>query len=123
MKEKEDHRNSPLTAAACYLSPHFEFEPKFIDSNIQDSNIQDSNTAPPPIINIASVSYLPADLLQLTDLVVEVVDTPLVLQAELREQICAQLGLQRLPGGLHGVEAGLQTLETALLKRKEKRYT
>lgn len=35
-----------------------------------------------------------ADLLQLTDLIVEVINTPLVLQAELGEQICAQLGLQ-----------------------------
>lgn len=60
----------------------------------------------------------PTNLLQLTDLVVEVVDAPLVLQAELREQICTELGLQRLPGGLHGVQAGLQTLETALLERK-----
>lgn len=48
-----------------------------------------------------------ADLLQLTDLIIKVINTSLVLQAELREQICAQLGLQRLPGGLHGVEAGL----------------
>lgn len=59
------------------------------------------------------------DLLQLTDLIVEVIDTPLVLQAELREQICTQLGLQRLSGGLHGVEAGLQTLKAALLEREE----
>lgn len=36
----------------------------------------------------------PADLLELTDLIVEVIDTPLVLQAELREQICTELGLQ-----------------------------
>ncbi len=62
----------------------------------------------------------PADLLELTDLIVEVINTPLVLQAELREQICTQLGLQWLPGGLHGMEAGLQTLETALLERKKK---
>lgn len=34
------------------------------------------------------------DLLELTDLVVEVIDAPLVLQAELRKQICTQLGLQ-----------------------------
>lgn len=35
-----------------------------------------------------------ADLLELTNLIVEVIDAPLVLQAELREQICSQLGLQ-----------------------------
>lgn len=40
------------------------------------------------------IKYFPADLLQLTDLIIEVINTPLVLQAELREQICAQLGLQ-----------------------------
>lgn len=36
----------------------------------------------------------PADLLQLTDLVVQIINTPLVLQAELRQEICTQLGLQ-----------------------------
>lgn len=56
-----------------------------------------------------------AYLLQLSDLVVEVVDTTLVLQAELREQVGAELGLQGLPCALHGVKAGLQTLQTALL--------
>lgn len=35
-----------------------------------------------------------ADLLKLADLVVEVIDAPLVVQAELREQVCAELGLQ-----------------------------
>lgn len=42
----------------------------------------------------ASVSCHEADLLQLTDLIIEVINAPLVLQAELGEQICAQLGLQ-----------------------------
>ena len=64
-----------------------------------------------------SIPRPPPDLLELTDLIIEVIDTPLVLQAELRKQICAQLSLQWLPGGLHGMETGLQTLETALLKK------
>lgn len=33
------------------------------------------------------------DLLQLTNLIVEVVDTPLIFQAELRQQICTELRL------------------------------
>lgn len=41
-----------------------------------------------------ALSNLPADLLELTDLIIEVINTPLVLQAELREQICTQLSLQ-----------------------------
>lgn len=58
------------------------------------------------------------DLLQLTNLIVEVVDTPLIFQAELRQQICTELRFQRLSGGLHGMEAGLQTLKAALLDRE-----
>lgn len=61
------------------------------------------------------------DLLQLTNLIVEVVDTPLIFQAELRQQICTELRLQRLSGGLHGMEAGLQTLKAALLDRERER--
>ena len=41
-----------------------------------------------------SIPRPPPDLLELTDLIIEVIDTPLVLQAELRKQICAQLSLQ-----------------------------
>lgn len=50
------------------------------------------------------------NLLQLADLVVEVVDAALVLQAELGQEVGAQLGLQGLPGGLHGMQTGLKTL-------------
>ena len=65
--------------------------------------------------SVAAIFSPHAYLLKLSDLVVQVVHTPLVLQGELGEQVCPQLGLQGLPGGLHGVQAGLQTLETALL--------
>lgn len=56
-----------------------------------------------------------ADLLQLPDLVVEVVNATLILQAELREQVSAELSLQGLACALHGMQTGLQTLQTALL--------
>lgn len=42
-------------------------------------------------------------LLQLSDLIIEIVDATLILQAELREQVSAELGLQGLPRALHGV--------------------
>lgn len=61
-----------------------------------------------------------AYLLQLPDLVVEVVDAALILQAELREEVGAELGLQGFPSALHGVQTGLQTLQTALLYEREK---
>ena len=57
-----------------------------------------------------------SDLLQLADLVVEVVHATLVVQAELGQQVGAQLGLQRLARGLHGVQAGLQALQAPLLQ-------
>lgn len=60
------------------------------------------------------------NLLKLADLVVEVVDATLVLQAELGQQVGAQLGLKGLPGGLHGVQAGLQALQAALLRNRER---
>lgn len=60
------------------------------------------------------------NLLQLADLVVEVVDAALVLQAELGQQVGAQLGLKGLPGGLHGVQTGLQALQAALLRNRER---
>lgn len=46
------------------------------------------------VIHHTSLLQSVPDLLKLTDLIIKVIHTPLVLQAELRKQICTQLSLQ-----------------------------